>query len=60
MNKCSVYICESKTEYEGQYEFMNAGMEVEIFNYHAPKTILNLLISLNIRIAIQTKPIETD
>lgn len=36
MNKCSVYICESKTEYEGQYEFMNAGMEVEIFNYHAP------------------------
>ena len=28
MNKCSVYICESKTEYEGQYEFMNAGMEV--------------------------------
>lgn len=36
MNKCSVYICESKKEYEGQYEFMNAGMEVEIFNYHAP------------------------
>ena len=36
MNKCIVYICESKTEYEGQYEFMNAGMEVEIFNYHAP------------------------
>ena len=47
MNKCSVYICESKTEYEGQYEFMNAGMEVEIMLQ--VKKMLALEMRLSIR-----------
>lgn len=37
MNKCSVYIGNGDTEYEGQYEFVDNFLEVEVFNYHAPR-----------------------
>lgn len=36
MNKCSVYISDSAKQYEGQYEFIDDCLEVEIFNYYTP------------------------
>ena len=36
MNKCSVYIGSNDTQYEGQYEFVDDFLEVEVFHYHAP------------------------
>lgn len=50
MNKCSVYICESKTEYEGQYEFMNAGMEVE---YLIIMLQVKKMLALEMRLSIR-------
>lgn len=35
MITCNVYVGESETKYEGQYEFKNDCLEVEVFNYHA-------------------------
>lgn len=35
MNICSIHMSNSQIEYEGQYEFIDDYLEVEVYNYHA-------------------------